>query len=74
MRVANEGTRLTFSGIGVYQPALFASVPAGTKRQLAAVLRPQIDAGLVSGEHYAGHWSDIGTPERLAALDRRLRL
>ncbi|HEV7392706.1 MAG TPA: nucleotidyltransferase family protein [Burkholderiales bacterium] len=73
-RVATDGKRLTFSGIGVYQPALFAGVPAGTKRQLAAVLRPQIDAGLVSGEHYAGHWSDIGTPERLAALDRRLRL
>jgi MurNAc alpha-1-phosphate uridylyltransferase len=37
-------------------------------------LRPQIDAGLVSGERYPGHWSDIGTPERLADLDRRLHL
>jgi MurNAc alpha-1-phosphate uridylyltransferase len=73
--VANEGDpRYTFSGIGVYHPALFADIPAGTKRQLSAVLRPQIDAGRVTGEHFAGYWSDIGTPERLSALDRRLRL
>jgi N-acetyl-alpha-D-muramate 1-phosphate uridylyltransferase len=74
-RVANEGgPRYTFSGIGVYHPALFEGIAAGTKRQLSAVLRPQIDGGRVTGEHYSGYWSDIGTPERLSALDRRLRL
>jgi MurNAc alpha-1-phosphate uridylyltransferase len=74
-RVANEGgPRYTFSGIGVYHPALFSDIPAGAKRQLSAVLRPQIEAGHVSGEHYRGYWSDIGTPERLSALDRRLSL
>lgn len=74
-RVATEGgPRYTFSGIGVYHPALFGDIAAGTKRQLSAVLRPQIEAGRVSGEHYPGYWSDIGTPERLSALDRRLRL
>jgi MurNAc alpha-1-phosphate uridylyltransferase len=30
-------------------------------------------AGRVSGEHHAGRWVDVGTPERLAALDRALR-
>jgi N-acetyl-alpha-D-muramate 1-phosphate uridylyltransferase len=74
-RVGNDGeTRHTFSGIGVYHPSLFADVPAGTKRQLAAVLRPQIAAHRVSGELFRGRWLDIGTPERLAALDRALRL
>ena len=74
-RVANEGaSRLTFSGIGVYDPALFAHIAAGTKYQLARVLRPQIEAGRVTGEHFRGRWMDIGTPERLAALDRSLRL
>jgi len=62
-RVANDGDqRYTFSGIGIYRPVLFAEVAAGTKRQLSSVLRPQIDAGRVTGEHYAGNWADLGTP------------
>jgi len=69
-RVANEGSpRRTFSGIGVYHPSLFAHIPSGTKAQLAAVLRPQIDAGRVTGETHVGRWSDIGTPERLRVLE-----
>jgi MurNAc alpha-1-phosphate uridylyltransferase len=73
--VASEGAvRYTFSGIGVYQPSLFSDIVAGTKRQLAAVLRPEIAAGRVTGEHFRGRWLDVGTPERLAALDRALRL
>jgi MurNAc alpha-1-phosphate uridylyltransferase len=72
-RVATDGARkLTFSGIGVYAPALFAEVPRGTRRQLAALLRPAMAQGRVSGEHHRGLWMDIGTPERLAALDRLL--
>ena len=73
-RVANDGApRRTFSGIGVYDPSLFSHITSGTKAQLAAVLRPQIDAQRVTGEHHRGDWLDIGTPERLAALDRALR-
>ena len=73
-RVANDGApRRTFSGIGVYDPSLFTHIVSGTKAQLAAVLRPQIDAQRVTGEHHRGDWLDIGTPERLAALDRALR-
>jgi len=73
-RVALEGTpKYTFSGIGVYDPSLFADIPAGTKCQLAAVLKPNIAAGRVSGEHFGGRWCDVGTPERLKALDRALR-
>jgi MurNAc alpha-1-phosphate uridylyltransferase len=72
-KVAADGARkLTFSGIGIYTPALFAEVPRGTKRQLAALLRPVMAQGRVSGEHHCGVWMDIGTPERLAALDRLL--
>ena len=74
-RLVNSGTpRYTFSGIGVYHPCLFEGIAPGTKRQLSAVLRPQIDEGRVAGEHYRGRWLDIGTAERLAALDRTLRL
>ena len=72
--VANDGAvRHTFSGIGVYHPSLFAEIAPGTKRQLASVLRPEIASGRVTGERFGGRWLDIGTPDRLAELDRALR-
>jgi len=73
-RVAADGRppRLTFSGIGAYAPALFAGVVRGEKRQLAALLRPAMAQGRVSGEHHRGRWTDVGTPQRLAELDAAL--
>ncbi|MGH8633489.1 MAG: N-acetylmuramate alpha-1-phosphate uridylyltransferase MurU [Burkholderiales bacterium] len=72
-KVSADGPkRLTFSGIGVYTPALFAQVPRGTRCQLVTLLRPAMARGLVSGEHHRGRWMDIGTPLRLEALERAL--
>jgi MurNAc alpha-1-phosphate uridylyltransferase len=71
-RVEAEGApRLTFSGIGFYHRDLFQSCPEG-KFPLAPLLRAAMARGAVSGEHYTGLWQDIGTPERLAALDQQL--
>jgi len=64
---------LTFSGIGLYKPALFTAIPRGSKAALAPLLREQIAHGRVSGEHHRGVWMDIGTPQRLDELDKRLR-
>jgi N-acetyl-alpha-D-muramate 1-phosphate uridylyltransferase len=69
---ADGGRKFTFSGIGVYAPELFAGIERGTKCQLAALLKPAMAQGRVSGEHHRGLWMDIGTPERLATLDRLL--
>lgn len=66
-------TKLTFSGIGIYQPALFTGIPRGSVAPLAPLLRAQIALGKVSGEHYRGLWTDVGTPQRLAELDIRIR-
>lgn len=72
-RVFNEGAeRYTFSGIGYYRPELFAGLEYG-KRPLAPLLRTAMQHGQVSGEWFGGDWRDIGTPERLAELDRDLR-
>lgn len=68
----NNGDKLTYSGIGVYSPALFAGLPAGV-RPLAPLLRAAIDRGEISGERYRGQWWDIGTPERLQQLDTLLQ-
>ncbi len=66
------GPRLTFTGIGYYRPTLFAGLEAG-KHPLAPLLRRAIAQGQVSGERYPGQWHDVGTPERLQALDTQLR-
>jgi MurNAc alpha-1-phosphate uridylyltransferase len=66
------GACLTFSGIGVYQPALFSGCEPGAF-PLAPLLRRAMAQGAVSGEHYQGQWHDIGTPQRLAELDALLR-
>ncbi|MFA7678810.1 MAG: nucleotidyltransferase family protein [Pigmentiphaga sp.] len=65
--------RLTFSGIGLYSPALFADLPPGQPHKLAPLLRAAMRRNQVIGTHFRGIWEDIGTPERLAALDQRLR-
>jgi MurNAc alpha-1-phosphate uridylyltransferase len=70
--VADSAARYTFSGLGVYHAGLFAGCTDGIFR-LAPLLRAAARAGRVSAEFYAGDWLDIGTPERLAALDARLR-
>jgi MurNAc alpha-1-phosphate uridylyltransferase len=63
---------LTFSGIGVYAPRLFGGIPTGAKVPLAPLLRKAMASNRVSGEYYRGRWHDIGTAERLQALDAEL--
>lgn len=71
--VEAEGpSKLTFSGVGIYHPHLFAPVEQGQPAKLAPILREAMVLNQVSGEHYRGEWHDIGTPERLSALDRQL--
>jgi MurNAc alpha-1-phosphate uridylyltransferase len=67
------GLMLTFSGIGVYAPRLFGGIPPKSKVPLAPLLRKAMGANRVSGEHFRGRWHDIGTAERLQALDTELR-
>lgn len=72
-RLTTNDSKLTFSGIGVYQPWLFAHITRGTAAPLAPLLHAQIALGKVSGEHYTGRWVDVGTPQRLEELDNELR-
>jgi MurNAc alpha-1-phosphate uridylyltransferase len=77
------GTRLTFSGIGLYSPSLFddwrrvIGDDAGAREKpprfkLAPLLRAAMGRESVTGEHHRGRWTDVGTPQRLAELDREL--
>lgn len=66
---AADGEGLTFSGIGLYHPALFAHTPAGRPAKLAPLLRAAMAQQQVSGRAHRGLWLDVGTPERLAEAD-----
>jgi MurNAc alpha-1-phosphate uridylyltransferase len=73
-RVIDGGAApLTFAGIAVYRPELFAECRPGTF-PLAPLLRRQMGLGRVGGVHYRGAWVDVGTPERLAELNETLRV
>jgi MurNAc alpha-1-phosphate uridylyltransferase len=72
--IANTGELLhTFSGIGVYRPAIFDSVKAGDSAKLAPLLREFADQGKIGGELYRGDWTDVGTVERLNQLNAPIR-
>lgn len=62
---------LTYSGIAVLSPALFAGCEPGAFK-LAPLLRQAMASGQVSGERFAGCWVDVGTHERLAEVERLL--
>ena len=71
----NSGKQmLTFSGVGVYHPDLFAGVVKDQPAKLAPLLRNAIDNNAATAQYYQGVWHDIGTPERLAELNKTLRV
>ncbi|HQQ69578.1 MAG TPA: nucleotidyltransferase family protein, partial [Alicycliphilus sp.] len=73
----HPGPRYTYATIALLRAELFAApwcdIPAGNPQGLAAPLAPLLrramDAGRVTAELYTGRWTDVGTPERLAALN-----
>jgi MurNAc alpha-1-phosphate uridylyltransferase len=67
-RVRESGApRLTYSGIGLFRPELFAGCVLG-KFPLLPLLQRAIALDRLRGQLYTGAWSDVGTPARLAAL------
>ena len=67
--VLDEGAaRFTYSGIGLYRPEFFAACAPG-RFPLLPLLRQASAARRLQGEVYRGRWEDVGTPERLAALN-----
>lgn len=65
--------RLTFSGVAVYHPQLFKDLVPGEVAKLLPLLQQAIAQGQASAIHHHGVWHDIGTPERLQALELALR-
>jgi MurNAc alpha-1-phosphate uridylyltransferase len=61
--------KFTFSGIGYYSPKLFEGLTC-EKSALAPLLREAIQKERTSGSLHTGIWYDIGTPQRLKAVNK----
>ena len=64
------GAGYTYAGIVRYRPAFFDGSEEG-RFSVVPLMRAAADAGKLGGRVYDGHWQDVGTPERLADLNRR---
>jgi len=67
--LAEAARRSTFAGIAIYRQAMFAACDEGA-RPLKPLLVRAMERGRCTGEVYQGLWEDVGTPSRLAALNR----
>lgn len=71
---ANEAgpgqVRHTWTCIGLFRAPLFAQAQPGQKVRLRHFLDLGIAQQRISAELYPGEWHDVGTPERLAALNQ----
>ncbi|MCF8043092.1 MAG: NDP-sugar synthase [Desulfarculaceae bacterium] len=64
---------LTYSGLAALSPRLFDYLPLAGYSTLVDGLKAAIAAGeTVLGQPLEGFWDDLGTPERLIMLHRRL--
>ena len=70
--VSRDTDRFTYSGVGMFRREFFDGA-SGERFPLLPLLNRAIAARRVRGELHRGAWSDVGTPERLATLDARLR-
>jgi MurNAc alpha-1-phosphate uridylyltransferase len=70
--VSRDSERFTYSGVGMFRREFFDGA-SGERFPLLPLLNRGIATRRVRGELHRGAWSDVGTPERLAALDARLR-
>lgn len=66
----SDNQDLTFSGIAFYRPEFFAGSEDG-RFSIVPLLRAAADRGEVQGSVYDGVWHDVGTPDRLAALNQK---
>ena len=69
---ARSGENLTYSGVAVMHPQMFNGLESG-KRPLAPLLKQAMQQEKISAQKLQGVWVDVGTPERLNALDQQIQ-
>jgi MurNAc alpha-1-phosphate uridylyltransferase len=73
LTVGAAGARFTWSGIALFRRSFVVELMAELPPATRAKLRPYLDAAIAQGRLgatlYAGRWTDVGTPQRLAELN-----
>lgn len=75
LSMAETGQRFTYTGVGLYHPQFFADYQpaANAADALVLPLKPLLLKALaeqkLAGTYWAGAWTDVGTPARLAELE-----
>jgi N-acetyl-alpha-D-muramate 1-phosphate uridylyltransferase len=69
LALAQAPLRHTWASVGLFRAGLFADVVVGTKLALRPLLDAQIAQRRVSAGLWPGEWTDVGTVERLNALN-----
>ena len=64
----SENPKFTYSGIGIYHPALFKDCQIG-KFSVVPLLKNAMLEKQVSGQYFEAEWDDIGTIERLMEIN-----
>lgn len=61
--------RYTWASVGLFRAAIVQDVKVGEKLPLTPLLRAGAEAGRIEATLYEGPWTDVGTVERLDALN-----
>jgi len=73
LAISRAAQQYTYSTCGLFRQAFFDGLPRGNpgglQLKLAPLLRDAMARGQVSAELFTGEWVDVGTPQRLAALN-----
>lgn len=70
---AGDGASFTWSGIGLFRPGFVTGLMGDFAVGAKARLRPYLDAAIaqrrLGAQRWEGGWTDVGTPQRLVALN-----
>jgi MurNAc alpha-1-phosphate uridylyltransferase len=69
LAVSDAPLKRTWASVGLFRATLFKGIEVGTQLPLRPLLERGIAARRISAEAWEGEWTDVGTPERLQALN-----
>jgi N-acetyl-alpha-D-muramate 1-phosphate uridylyltransferase len=69
LAVCDAPVRRTWASVGLFRAAMFNGVAVGAKLALRPLLDQGINEHRISAEPWDGEWTDVGTPERLQAIN-----